>query len=678
MSSPDSFFDLHRHGFLRVALAVPQVNLAQPAENARTILRLMAQAAAQGAQVVVFPELCLSGYSCDDLFHQDVLLEACQDALREVCQGSQQISVAALVGLPWRHQGHLFNCAALVAGGEVCGLIPKSYLPNYREFYEARQFTPALSPDTIWLDWPSQEAPIPFGPHQLFRLSNLPLAVLSVEICEDLWVPIPPSSLAALAGATVLLNASASNASVGKADYRRQLVANQSARCLAAYVYSAAGVGESTTDLAWDGHGMIADYGRIIAESTRYAREDQLVFADIDVLRLQQERLRQNTFAHACQRHQEALRPFTTVTLALPTALSCSLLYPTLTRFPYVPEARDQLEERCAEVFHIQVQGLTTRLQATGLKTLILGVSGGLDSTHALLACCAVLDQLGLPRTALRAYTMPGFATGSASLALAWDLMRVLGVQGAEIDIRPSCQQMLQDIGHPYATGQPVYDITFENVQAGERSSHLFRLANQHRGLVVGTSDLSELALGWSTYGVGDHMAHYHVNASVPKTLIRHLLRWAKTTGLLTPALTPVLAQVLEQDISPELIPAQGGQIQRSEDTVGPYPLQDFFLYHTLRFGFGPQRLAYMAWCTWGRGDDHYDFAIIRHWLGIFVERFFQGSQFKRSCLANGPKVGSGGSLSPRGDWRAPSDISAALWRHEMQKIPSQGPHAPQ
>ncbi|NDU85780.1 MAG: NAD(+) synthase [Ferrovum sp.] len=674
-----AFFHPHSHDFLRVAVAVPMVALAQPQINAQRTVALMAQAVVAGARVVVFPELGLTGYSCDDLFHQEALLDAARVALDVVVQASAGLSVLTIVGLPVRHQGRLFNCAAVVAGGKIHGLIPKTYLPNYREFYEGRQFTPATGMDPV--EWP-HHPPIPFGTHLLFHLEDQPLATFSIEICEDLWVPIPPSSMAALAGATIILNPSASNATVGKADYRRQLVANQSGRCLAAYLYSAAGVGESTTDVAWDGHGLIADYGEIKAESQRYAIEDQLVLADIDLARLHQERMRQNTFARSTELHRSLLQDYQSHKISLlPVPQPPQALLTPPARFPYVPELTDRRQDRCAEVFHIQVQGLASRLRATGLQTLILGVSGGLDSAHALLVSCAVLDQLKLPRQALRAYTMPGFATAKQSLTLAHQLMQVLGVTAEEIDIRPSCLQMFKDINHPYGRGEHLYDITFENVQAGERTSHLFRLANRYQGLVVGTSDLSELALGWSTYGVGDHMAHYHVNSSVPKTLIQHLLRWIQTTDIFTPGLRPLLDQVLAVDISPELVPGSAeAPVQRSEDTVGPYALQDFFLYHTLRFGYRPQRIAYMAWCAWGNSrspSPHeltYGFDEIRHWLGVFTQRFFQGSQFKRSCIANGPKVGSGGSLSPRGDWRAPSDNSAAVWWQAVQSLPLKEP----
>ncbi len=677
MSDPIPFFDLYAQDFLRVAVAIPVVALAQPQENARRTLALMQQAVQQDALLVVFPELGLTGYSCDDLFHQTALLDAAQQALQGLLKASHDLPVLALVGLPWRHRGHLFNVAALIGGGKVHGLVPKSFLPNYREFYEARQFTPALTMQTEWIRW--GDSTLPFGPRLLFELDAQPLATLAVEICEDLWVPIPPSSLAALAGATLLLNSSASNASLGKADYRRQLVANQSARCLAAYLYSAAGMGESTTDLAWDGHGLIADYGQIVSESTRYQTHEQLLIADIDLARLEQERMRQNTFSHAVQQQSHDIATFTRIPIVLPLPPSRARpLYHPPARFPYVPALSTQRQQRCAEVFQIQVQGLHARLLATGLKTLIIGVSGGLDSTLALLVACAVVDQLGWPRQSVRAYTMPGFATGHQSQKLAEKLMKAMGVHAEVIDIRPSCLQMLADIHHPYVSGEPCYDITFENVQAGERTSHLFRLANHQGGLVVGTSDLSELALGWSTYGVGDHMAHYHVNAGVPKTLVQHLLRWAQSAPELAADIAPLLDEVLNLEISPELVPDQGKGIQRSEATVGPYPLQDFFLYHTLRFGFSPQRLAFMAWCAWSRRDDErepaYSYAALRHWLEQFMRRFFQNSQFKRSCFANSPKIGSGGSLSPRGDWRAPSDSVAQVWLEAVHRLPLNAP----
>lgn len=677
--SAQSFFNLYHHDWIRVAVAIPQVRVADPPWNARESCRLLSAAAADGACLVLFPELGLTGYSCDDLFQQEALLQAARRALDCVAEATRTLPVVAVVGLPLRHEGALYNVCAVISAGKILGFVPKTHIPNYREFYEGRQFRGALpfAPGTQ-IPWPGQ-SPVPFGTRLLFRATNQPLLTLAAELCEDLWVPIPPSSYAALAGATLILNPSASNASIGKADYRQQLVASQSARCLSAYLYSAAGTGESTTDLAWDGHGLIADHGEIKAQSQRYQTESQWIRADIDLLRLHQERMRQNTFQVNAQHHAQNTGTWQVVPFALPmsTRAVLPLLVPPA-RYPYVPAQPHLREERCREVFQIQVQGLATRLRATGLKRLVLGVSGGLDSTHALLVCLRVLEQLQLPPSALLAYTLPGFATSAHTLQLAHTLMQALGVQAREIDIRPSCLQMFKDIGHPFHAGQPVYDITFENVQAGERTSHLFRLANLHQALVVGTSDLSEVALGWSTYGVGDHMAHYQVNASVPKTLIQYLISWVSETGTLPPAARAALAQVLRNDISPELIPsADAAALQRTEDSVGPYALQDFNLYHLLRFGFTPYRVAFLAWCTWSNpdlGEPVYPLSVVRHWMRVFVTRFFQNSQFKRSCMANAPKVGSGGSLSPRGDWRAPADGSAAPWLASIDLIPLDEP----
>jgi len=686
MKTKQQFFNLYHHDFVRVAVATPEVQVAQPSVNATRTIALMKAAAKESACLVVFPELGLTGYSCDDLFHQEALLGAAQEALGAVVHASGSIPITAVVGVPLRHQSRLYNCAAVISGGVILGIVPKTYLPNYREYYETRHFA---SSDTLLdseLHWPGLGV-IPFGTHLLFEARNQPLFVMALEVCEDLWVPIPPSSLAALAGATVIANPSASNASVGKADYRRQLVANQSARCLSAYVYSAAGLGESTTDLAWDGHGMIADYGDIKAETVRYAATEQLIVADIDLARLQQERMRQNTFADSARHYQPALLNVTRIAFDLPVPKSALLPLKTPpARFPYVPSNGALRDERCKEVFNIQVQGLVSRLKFTGLKKLVIGVSAGLDSTHALLVAVNALDALGLPRKNLLAYTLPGLATSAKTLSLAHELMKALKVSAGEIDIRPSCMQMLKDIGHPFHKGQPVYDITFENVQAGERTSHLFRLANLHGGLVVGTSDLSELALGWSTYGVGDHMAHYHVNASVPKTLIQYLIRWLMEHPITPKPVSAILDVVLKNDITPELIPARGKITQKTQDTVGPYVLQDFTLYQVLRFGFAPPRVAFLAWCAWhdaNLGDwPHiplgervaYSMADIRKWLAVFVQRFFEDSQFKRSCIANAPKVGSGGSLSPRGDWRAPSDAVADVWLATLEGIPSKAP----
>ncbi|HEX5476222.1 MAG TPA: NAD(+) synthase, partial [Burkholderiales bacterium] len=496
----------------------------------------------------------------------------------------------------------------------------------------------------------------------VFDFKNLPGFVLHVEICEDLWVPTPPSSFAALAGASVIANLSASNVVIGKEGYRRQLVANQSARCIAAYLYSASGPGESTTDLAWDGHALICENGNLVAESRRFADEPQLAFADIDLGRLAADRMRQNTFAGAARRHAAEAARFRRMEVSLPVPGKRVLLERKFERFPYVPADPAARDARCEEVYRIQVQGLLTRMRAAGVKKLVIGVSGGLDSSQALIVCARALDAAGLPRSNLLAYTMPGFATSSRTRNQAWQLMRAVGATAEEIDIRPSCLQMLKDLGHPFAKGRKLYDITFENVQAGERTSHLFRLANRHGGLVVGTGDLSELALGWATYGVGDHMSHYNVNASVPKTLVQYLVAWAAESREFGPEVKRALHRVLDTEISPELVPGA----QRSEASVGPYELQDFNLYYVLRFGYAPSKVAFLAWHAW---KGKYPLAQIKKWLGVFLKRFFR-NQFKRSAAPNAPKVGSGGSLSPRGDWRAPSDASARAWLEDLRRIP--------
>jgi NAD+ synthase (glutamine-hydrolysing) len=660
MASQDGFFNLYRHGFVRVALATPLVRIGDPMANAAATLALMQAAARRKAIVAVFPELGLSAYSCEDLFHQQALLGAAEEALSWLLARSRSLPIAAFVGLPLVADGLLYNCAALICRGRLLGVVPKTYLPNYREFYELRQFTPG-GESVKEISYAGQAAPL--GP-LIFRLKENQKLRLFAEICEDLWVPAPPSSFAALAGATLIANLSASNVVVGKDQYRRDLAANQSARCIAAYLYSAAGAGESTTDLAWDGHAMAFENGALLAESRRYAREGQLTFADLDLERLEADRMRQNSFGESARRHAAEIARFKWVDFSIPLPGGKLLLERKIEKFPYVPSDTATRDARCEEVYRIQVAGLATRLRATGTKKLVIGVSGGLDSTQALLVCARVMDELGLPRGNILAYTMPGFATSTRTRSSAWQLMRAVGASPEEIDIRPSCMQMFRDMGHPYAKGRKQYDIAFENVQAGERTSHLFRLANHHRGLVVGTGDLSELALGWSTYGVGDHMSHYNVNVSVPKTLVRYLIGWVAKSGQFDETVSKALQRVLATDISPELKPDQ-----RTEDVIGPYELQDFHLYYTLRFGYAPAKVAFLAWCAW---RDGYSLKEIRKWLEVFLRRFFQTSQFKRSALPNGPKVGSGGSLSPRGDWRAPSDGNAAAWLADLKKVPTE------
>ncbi|MEV0295619.1 NAD(+) synthase [Nocardia sp. NPDC050710] len=675
------FDSLYRHGFARVAVAVPRIRVADPAYNVIETLESAQQAAAAGAVLTVFPELGLSSYTADDLFHQDALDAAVTDALQQVVTESADIDTVLIVGAPVRAQGRLFNCAIAVSRGVVLGAAPKSYLPNYREFYEKRQFAAAREAVDDHITIAGQR--VPFGAELLFTATNLADFVFHLEICEDGWVPLPPSGYAALAGATVLVNLSASNIVIGKADYRRALCTSHSARYLSAYLYSAAGHGESTTDMAWDGQALVCENGELLAEGERFADHPQLVTADLDLRRLTADRLRTTSFADTVHDHRERLARMRRVPVELPIPGGAVALRREFPRFPYVPTDPAARNERCAEVHHIQVEGLSTRLRATGTQRVVIGVSGGLDSTQALIVAAKTMDRLGLPRTNVLAYTMPGFATSTRTRTDAHRLMDALGVTAQEIDIRPSATQMLRDLHHPAADGAPQYDITYENVQAGERTSHLFRLANQNHALVVGTGDLSELALGWCTFGVGDHMAHYGVNASVPKTLIKYLIAWAVDTDQFGPEAGAVLKSILRTEISPELIPGAdtSGPGQSSEATVGPYELQDFHLYYLLRFGYRPSRIAYMARHAWSdpaRGSwpdlipidqrNTYDLPVIKHWLAEFLRRFIQTSQFKRSTLPNAPKVGSGGSLSPRGDWRAPSDASAAAWLDELAR----------
>lgn len=686
MRAGEEFFNFHNHDMVRVAVGIPAMRVANPSFNGEQTIALMRQAAERGAAVVLFPELGLAGYSCEDLHQQRVLIDGCAAALGRIAEASRALSTVAVVGLPLAVDNLLYNCAAVVHRGRILGVAPKTYLPNYREFYELRQFTPgdvALREEIGLLG----QSAVPFGTRLLFRVEEQPLLVIYAEICEDLWVPIAPSSYAALAGATVLLNLSASNITVGKADYRRALVASQSARCMAAYLYSGAGPGESTTDLAWDGHALICENGNLLAESRRFDYEPQLVCAEIDLERLAQERMRQNSFGQSIRHQRDALRAYRTVRFAAELARRGRMLPERRPeRFPYVPADPARRDERCAEVYEIQVQGLATRLRATGIKRIVIGVSGGLDSTNALLVCAQAMDHLGYPRSHIMGYTMPGFATSARTLDQARRLMAAIGCSAHELDIRPASRQMLADIGHPAAAGAELYDTTFENVQAGERTSHLFRLANIHDAIVVGTGDLSELALGWCTYGVGDQMSHYAVNASVPKTLLQHIIRWVANTGRLGAEASATLVDILATPISPELVPAADGAdahpAQDTEALIGPYELHDFSLYHALRFGYPPSKIAFLAWCAWrdaraGGWPDipadqrrQYDIGQIKGHLRTFLYRFFQTSQFKRSAIPNAPKVGSGGSLSPRGDWRAPSDSEAAAWLAALELVP--------
>ena len=688
------FNSIYRHGYARVAVCIPRVRVAEPEFNAERTLALAQRASDERAVLALFPELGVSAYSNEDLFHQDALLDATESALERVVTTSRDLGPVLLVGAPLRLDGKLFNCAVVVHRGRVLGVVPKSYLPEYREFYEKRQFTSGFDAVATEITLLGQRAP--FGNDLVFEARDLPGFVLGVEICEDLWAPVPPSTFAALAGATVLANLSASNITIAKAEYRKDLCAAQSGKCVAAYLYSAAGFGESTTDLAWDGQALIYENDELLAESERFRREEHWITADVDLERLRQDRMRLSTYRDAAGRFADRLRALRRVSFEAGVPEGPVPLRRTVERFPYVPSDPDVRSERCYEAYNIQVSGLAQRLEATGIERVVIGVSGGLDSTQALLVACRTMDRLGLPRTNVLGYSLPGFATSERTRTSAWDLMEVLGVTMEEIDVRPSARQMLAVIGHPYARGEAVFDTTFENVQAGERTSHLFRLANRHGALVVGTGDLSELALGWTTYGVGDQMSHYNVNASVPKTLIQHLIRWIVDAGEI-PEANDVLRTILATEISPELVPAdvealggppedgEDGPAQRTEAVIGPDERQDVHLHFGSRDGFRPSKIAFLAHHAWGdrtRGTwppgfpeserREYDLATIKRWLGVFLRRFFALSQFKRSAMPNGPKVGSGGSLSPRGDWRAPSDASAEVWLRELERnVPS-------
>jgi len=677
-----AFAAIHRHGFVRVAAASPTGSSGDVAFNVEQAIGLAREADGRGADLVVFPELNLSSYAVDDLFLQEAFLDRVEQGVAEFVAATAKLGPAFVVGAPLRRNGRLYNCALVVARGRILGVVPKSFLPNYREYYEKRWFVSGIGLNGIEIAVAGET--VPFGTDLIFAAEDLADFIFHVEICEDYWAPQPPSTLGALAGALILCNLSASNITIGKADERKLLCASQSSRCCAAYVYAASGPGESTTDLAWDGQSAIYEIGELLCESNRFDIEPELCVADVDVQRLRLERMRMPTFndnAVAAGHPEKSARR---IHFTREPDLSDIGFERGLRRFPYVPNRVEQLDQDCYEAFNIQVQGLAKRFKTTSGSKLVIGVSGGLDSTHALIVAAKMCDFLKLPRSTILGFTMPGFATGDSTRSNAWALMRALGIVGEEIDIRPAALQMLGDMGHPYAKGErgpDVYDITFENVQAGLRTDYLFRLANQRGGFVVGTGDLSEVALGWSTYGVGDQMSHYGVNAGVPKTLMQYLIRWAIKSGQFDAETNRILDAILRTRISPELVPAdEKGEIQSTEDKIGPYELHDFFLFHILRSGQPPSKVAFLAWQAWGdveRGQwpvgypdalkRAYDLPTIRKWLEVFLFRFFQISQFKRTAIPNSPKVSAGGALSPRGDWRAPADGTAGPWLEELK-----------
>jgi NAD+ synthase (glutamine-hydrolysing) len=699
------FYSAYAHGFARVAACTIPVAVADPAANAAAVLDQARQLHDDGVAVAVFPELCLSGYAIDDLLMQDTLLEAVLEALGVIRDASRDLTTMLVVGAPLLVGSRLLNVAVVVHRGRILGVAPKSYLPNYREFYEKRQFA---SGDEHRGTFALLGEEVPIGSDLIFRADDVPGLNVHVEVCEDMWVPVPPSALAALAGATVLLNLSASPITVARAEDRRLIVRSGSYRCNAAYVYTAAGQGESSTDLSWDGQTMVYEAGDLLGETERFPDGTRATVVDVDLDRLRQERLRQGTFddnrrglgmvstrstgsGQASSTGSGQASPaggggdFREVAFSVHPPQGDIGLRRKMDRFPFVPDDAERLAQDCYEAYNIQVTGLEQRLRAIGQPKVVIGVSGGLDSTHALIVAAKAMDRLGRPRTDIHAFTMPGFATGKETKDRAIRLAESLGVTFQELDIRPAAEQMLRDLDHPFSDGAKQYDVTFENVQAGLRTDYLFRLANHRGGIVLGTGDLSELALGWCTYGVGDQMSHYAVNAGVPKTLIQHLIRWTIDSGqFAAEASSPVnavLTEIVEQEITPELIPHEEGETpQSTEAMVGPYSLQDFTLFHVLRRGYRPSKIAFLAWHAWRAADagdwppgfpaamrTAYDLATIRLWLDVFVRRFF-ASQFKRSALPNGPKVSAGGTMSPRGDWRMPSDATAAAWLAELEK----------
>ena len=673
------FYSVYRQGFVRVAACTHHTSLADPASNAESVLGLARACHDDNVALAVFPELTLSGYSIEDILLQDALLDAVEDALLDIVVASADLLPVLVVGAPLRYRHRIYNTAVVIHRGRVLGVAPKSYLPTYREFYERRQV--AAGDDVRgWLRIGA--ADVPFGADLLFAAADTPGFVLHVEICEDMFVPVPPSAEAALAGATVLANLSGSPITIGRAEDRCLLARSASSRCLAASVYAAAGEGESTTDLAWDGQTMIWENGVCLAQSERFPKGERRSVADVDLELLRSERLRMGTFDDNRDHHRITEDSFRRVGFRLDPPAGDIGLRREIERFPFVPSDPQRLQQDCYEAYNIQVSGLEQRLRALNYPKVVLGLSGGLDSTHALIVAARAMDREDRPRSDILAFTLPGFATGERTKANAIRLADALRVTFETIDIKATAELMFTEIGHPFSRGEKMYDVTFENVQAGLRTDYLFRLANQRGGIVLGTGDLSELALGWSTYGVGDQMSHYNVNGGVPKTLIQHLIRWVISSHQFGHAVNEVLQSVLDTEITPELVPTgEDEEIQSSESAVGPYVLQDFSLFQVLRYGFRPSKVAFLAWHAWSnpqRGDwppgfpeskrPAHSLKEIRHWMQVFAQRFYSFSQFKRSALPNGPKVSHGGSLSPRGDWRAPSDMPAKTWLDEIER----------
>lgn len=640
------------YGFVKVAAAVPHVQVADCFYNIQQMEGLMRQASDKGVQIIAFPEMSVTAYTCLDLFAQQTLLKNAEQALLKLVSDTADLNILTIAGAPLVTENRLINAAIAFQSGKILGVVPKTYIPNYKEFQEQRWFTSAteLRDKTVSIG----DRTYPLGSHLLFTAGQVKVGI---EICEDLWVPVPPSSLLAMEGANILVNISASNELIGKHHYLRSLICQQSARCMAGYVYASAGFGESSTDLVFAGNGIIAENGTLLEESPRFTMQEQLVISEIDIENLQNDRQVNTSFMHG------ASTLLADETITIPFALSENSGQPVLTRsvdpHPFTPSG-DALKERCEEIFQIQVAGLAKRIVHTHSRTAVVGISGGLDSTLALLVTVMTFDALNIPRNQILGITMPGFGTTDRTYTNACDLIRSLGITLKEISIKDACLQHFKDISH----NPSVHDVTYENSQARERTQILMDVANQENGMVIGTGDLSELALGWATYN-GDHMSMYGVNGSIPKTLVRYLVEWVAHNRV-DEASRATLLDIVDTPISPELIPAdENGNIkQKTEDLVGPYELHDFFLYHFLRFGSSPAKIYFLAQQAFGGS---YDKETIRKWLHTFFRRFFQ-QQFKRSCLPDGPKVGSV-SLSPRGDWRMPSDAMATLWLKEIEEL---------
>ena len=640
------------YGFVKVAAAVPHVQVADCFYNIQQMEGLMRQASDKGVQIIAFPEMSVTAYTCLDLFVQQTLLKNAEQALLKLVSDTADLNILTIAGAPLVTENRLINAAIAFQSGKILGVVPKTYIPNYKEFQEQRWFTSAteLRDKTVSIG----DRTYPLGSHLLFTAGQVKVGI---EICEDLWVPVPPSSLLAMEGANILVNISASNELIGKHHYLRSLICQQSARCMAGYVYASAGFGESSTDLVFAGNGIIAENGTLLEESPRFTMQEQLVISEIDIENLQNDRQVNTSFMHGTS------TLLASETITIPFALSEYSGQPVLTRsvdpHPFTPSG-DALKERCEEIFQIQVAGLAKRIVHTHSRTAVVGISGGLDSTLALLVTVMTFDALNIPRNQILGITMPGFGTTDRTYTNACDLIRSLGVTLKEISIKDACLQHFKDISH----NPSVHDVTYENSQARERTQILMDVANQENGMVIGTGDLSELALGWATYN-GDHMSMYGVNGSIPKTLVRYLVEWVAHNRV-DEASRATLLDIVDTPISPELIPAdENGNIkQKTEDLVGPYELHDFFLYYFLRYGFRPSKIYFLAQTAF---SGVYDDETIKKWLQTFFRRFFN-QQFKRSCLPDGPKVGSI-SISPRGDWRMPSDASSAAWLKEIAEL---------